>query len=242
MTLRKNKFPSATRCQDSRHKSKSSGTELLAYAGTVITALSTLAWTAGYSYNVGYWDKADLPNSYIVNSVQETMFSGIQAVNSWMYLLISLIGCGLLVFFGSLRPNKPKTLAKSRKTPKWRLDESMSWFGISMAGAGDALMIGILIFALWFWSAAREGEVAYSKLVCAVKANDEVPNSLLLADGSLLHGRVINRSDNITLLLNKKGLHVVSLKNAPVVIEIVPLPDVSCKSSSKPASSDGARG
>lgn len=56
-----------------------------------------------------------------------------------------------------------------------------------------------------------------------------MPNSLLLADGSVLHGRFINRSDNTTLLLNKKGLYGVSLKNAPAVIEIVLLPDVSIK-------------
>jgi len=205
------------------------GTELFAYAGTVVTILSTLLWTAGYSFNAGYWDEANLPNSYIVNTIQETMFWGVQASKTWMAMLFILIAFGLIFFVFSIRPNKPTPAEKKAKPSKWRLDEQMSWYGLSMMGVGYALIIGIVIFALWIFGAANEGATSYRRLVCQVKRAPVLPNTIKLANGTSFEAMSINHSDNYSFVVNKDGLSVVSVKKEPIVIEVVKLPDVDCE-------------
>jgi hypothetical protein len=230
MKLRKNKFSEKPLNTSLPQQEKTTGTTLFAYAGTAITILSILAWTAGHSYRTGYWDKADLPNSYFTSTIQETMFDSINAVESWTSFVLILVISGLTLIFGSIRPNKPKPLVKKAKASRWKLDENMSFFGLSLAGIAYALLFGILGFAIWFWSAAQTGEQAYSKVVCSLRSAKDMPNVMLMADGTTLRGRIIGRADNVTLLVNREGLHVISIKQKPALIEIVPLPEVSCKS------------
>lgn len=230
----------ATRPDHAARKWPTSLDPLKLVAGGV-AFLGIQAWMAGEVFMMGYWNAAHYPRGITSLSAQSMALLGFcGAYRCWIWAALAIAANGALWFLTSVRRKRVEPPEPGR-VRLW-LRRAKDWFATRFELDGASAAPGVVLFssavfyygvlispaALWVWGANYEGEQLFRTQACQVRAG-ATPTSINLADGTTLHGHVIERSDKLTALLTKEAVVMMADgEKGARVIESTSLATLSC--------------
>ncbi|WP_194712113.1 hypothetical protein [Noviherbaspirillum soli] len=202
-----------------------------------VTLIGISAWMAGESFHRGFWHLAGWDGPIEPISVQQTAYDGfVRTVDSWFYVSIWFVIVGVYVFFLSAGPKKnypaPAWLVKIVVWLKEHihLEESTARFSGNLILSG--LIFGVLIvLPLIFWvnSASNAGRDLFIKQTCEMRNGRAGRTEVQLFDGTKLQGTFLERTDKLSVILNKEFIYVVSLGEKSRILDKTTVGTIPCK-------------
>lgn len=187
-----------------------------------MTLTGIVAWVAGEAYTLGYWEAAHYPRGIGELSLQSLALRGFYgAYKCWTLGVLVLAGYGVLGLIPAIRvkrttPRKQGWLTRSvQRCRQWlaarfEFDAPYAVTGVLLLGTA-IFYYGVIISPalVWVVGAYQQGRGLLEKQACQARAG-ATPTSINLADGTPLHGHVIERSDKLIALLTKDSVVMVA--------------------------------
>ncbi|OCS43881.1 hypothetical protein [Ralstonia pickettii] len=187
----------------------------------LMTLTGVVAWVAGEAYMLGYWGAAHYPRNLSAMSLQSLALLGFYgAYRCWLWGIGAAALSGALIVLTAVRKKKAK------REPNWLRRIAISirrWWTENFEVDGSSAVPGVLLLGtafcyyailispavLWIFGAYHQGQQLLEKQACQTRAGTAL-TSMTLADGSMLWGNVIERSDKLIALLTKDALVMVA--------------------------------
>lgn len=202
-----------------------------------VTLIGISAWMAGESFHRGFWSLAGWDGPIEPISVQQTAYDGfVRIVDSWFYLSIWFVIVGIYVFFLSAGPKKNYSAPRwLKKLTHWlkeniHLEESTARFSGNLILSG--LIFGVLIvLPLIFWvnAASNAGQALFLKQTCEMRNGKPGRSEVQLFDGTKLQGNFLERTDKLSVILNKDFIYVVSTGEKSRILDKTSVSTIRCK-------------
>jgi hypothetical protein len=221
-----------------RTKYVSHSFDLIKYLAFFITILGILAWIAGQAFNYGYWNVAGWDGGPIIApTLQSVAFLGfIAPFYNWIWGSIFLAVLGAYGFILALRSKRRKQdphrfvlWARRWIEKNIEIDEEVGKLsGIVILIA--IFLFGMLILPLAFWiiGAQHQGEELLKKQICQVRVAKTLPTSIKLADGTMVMGKILSRSDKFTILLDQESIHTITVGDSPRLLDSNNVLEIKC--------------
>ena len=238
--MKTQKLSISNRNKFAKNANKRPDLDVLKWIALMMTFIGIVAWTAGFSYDQGYWGVIGWEYSLNRRSPQETALVGfIGPVLNWFYAGFLISGIGIYIFlmgFLSGIPNKT-----NKKMPAWALKienwlKSRKKFGPTMKLLCVGLLVGGIGFAVlivlpaagWMLAAYSEGKMQMQDQICEVRNATSLPTTVWIDAGTNLSGRMLNRTKKASMLLDKKAVHVIAAGDRPRILDSTDVTGIKC--------------
>ena len=207
----------------------------------LMTLTGIVAWVAGEAYTLGYWEAAHYPRGIAELSLQSLALRGFYgAYKCWTLGVLVVAGYGVLGLIPAVRvkraaPRKQGWLTRAAQRCRHWLVARFE-FDAPYAVTGG-LLLGTAIFyygviispaLVWVFGAYQQGRELLEKQACQTRAG-AARTILGLADGSVLKGNVIERSDKLKAVLTADAVVMVADGDKGArVVESTSLADIKC--------------
>ncbi|CAJ0867685.1 hypothetical protein R20233_01435 [Ralstonia sp. LMG 32965] len=210
----------------------------------LMTLTGIVAWVAGEAYTLGYWEAAHYPRGVAELSLQSLALRGFYgAYKCWTLGVLVVAGYGVLGLIPAVRvkratPRKQGWLTRAAQrcrhwlVARFEFDAPYAVTGVLLLGTA-IFYYGVIISPalVWVFGAYQQGRELLEKQACQARAG-ATPTSINLADGTTLHGHVIERSDKLIALLTKDAVVMVTdSEKGGHVVESTSLASISCSRS-----------
>lgn len=195
----------------------------------LITLIGIYAWIGGQAYLAGYWNAFGWDGPIVKLSLPETAFFGFsRTLSNWVgavAFLLALGVYGLLMELWTSRgvieqlPRRPSRLESWIRQGK-PIDATTKavFAGSVLAG----LFLGAMVLGpltAWVNSAIAEGKSDAREIVCHTRRTAVLPSTLILSDKSTLTGRFLERSDKLSVVIDRSNIYVVSAGDNPKILD-----------------------
>nr|WP_315391752.1 hypothetical protein [uncultured Duganella sp.] len=211
-----------------------------------ITIIGVLAWTGGTAYYEGYWSAVGWSKPIISQTVQETAYAGFTGpLYNWFIGGLLFVACGIYIafieFLGSLPQPTFQIFRRRRRSRPSRLSlwlarrkqfsKSTTRFVVVMIASGVALsLLMTLPLIIWCVAASSQGKSHFEKAICQARETKTFRSKIVLADGTIKSGRILDRSDKITVLLDAENIHIIAAGEKSVILDSTNVGHVACPS------------
>lgn len=207
----------------------------------LMTLTGIVAWVAGEAYTLGYWEAAHYPRGIAELSLQSLALRGFYgAYKCWTLGALVLAGYGVLGLIPAIRlkrttPRKQGWLTRTAQrcrhwlTARFEFDAPYAVTGVLLLGTA-IFYYGVIISPalVWVFGAYQQGRELLEKQACQTRAG-AARTSLVLADGSVLKGNVIERSDKLMAVLTADAVVMVADgEEGARVVEKTSLASIRC--------------
>ena len=207
----------------------------------LMTLTGIVAWVAGEAYTLGYWEAAHYPRGIAALSLQSLALRGFYgAYKCWTLGALVIAGYGVLGLIPAIRlkrstPRNQGWLTRvAQRCRRWlaarfEFDAPYAVTGVLLLGTA-IFYYGVIVSPalVWVFGAYQQGRELMEKQACQARAG-ATPTSINLADGTTLHGHVIERSDKLIALLTKDAVVMVTdSEKGGRVVESTSLANIKC--------------
>ncbi len=202
-----------------------------------VSIISIYAWVAGKSYAAGYWGLIGWDSSIVEPSVQATAYLGfVGPAGAWWWFVSFMFAVGVLGLVTELVISRhPDQLASRppsalglwlKSRPK--IDPmAITFFGGSLLVGLFFSAVVLLPITVWVGLTHSSGRNAARFDVCAARALQVFPSELKI-NGEIKHGRFLERSDRLSILLDQTSVHVVTVGDNPRLLDTTSLAHILC--------------
>lgn len=217
--------------------SQKSPADPLKWITLAITLIGISAWMAGESFHRGYWRLAGWNGPITPLSIQQTAYDGfVRSVDSWFYVCVGIIVSGVYAFFLAAGPKKtypaPVWLVKIVNWLKEYiyLEESTARFSGNLILSGFLFAVLVVLpLIIWVSVASNAGQELFLKQTCEMRNGKTGFSVIELFDGAKLQGTFLERTDKLSVILNKDFIYVVSVSEKPRILDKTSISAISCK-------------
>lgn len=215
------------------------------WIGVCTSAIGGSAWCAGEAYVSGYWNAVGLQPEIVGRSAQELAFFGfVGSFVNWLYMcafLALLGGYGLFMEFVSTlrlvrveekRPNRffawlRKTFPNVRRSGRMDRTFTLVFGSILILSVGLGAVV-VLPLGLWVVGAEAEGHDLMVKQVCRTRRDKILPTTVILEDGTKLHGKLLARNEKIGVLLDTRSIYQIQYGEKTVLQDTTDVQMLAC--------------
>jgi hypothetical protein len=202
----------------------------------LMTILGTQAWIAGEAFNYGYWNAAHWSGPIISIPVQSVAFIGfIGPFYNWIVEAALLFCLGPYIALISVRSKSQKVqqviwatsiLEWLRK--RFTVDAKTGKFAAVITWLAVALFGLTLFLAFWIVGAVGQGKKLFNKQTCELRASKVLRTTIKLADGSKVSGRILDRSEHATVIMDGDAIYVLTAGEKPQLSDSTSVTDIKC--------------
>lgn len=219
---------------------QSSFSTLIKWNLSFVTLCGITAWLAGQAYNVGYWSVAGWNGPITRLSLQETAFMGfVGPIFNWLFVGLTAMGISAymfaLEFLSKLSLNKvstpPRFLLKLRDwiQKQGKLDPTIKRLCATMMIAGFGFVFFVVIpIIMWVFAAYADGKTLATDQICRIRKAKSLPTVVNLADGNKLNGRFLERSEKLSVLLDRTSIYVITVGDRPQLLDTTDVRELKC--------------
>jgi hypothetical protein len=235
-----------TRLKNFKSKTTTSkwfGPDPLKWATLVVSLIGIVAWTGGTAYFEGYWSTVGWGTPIVSKSIQETAYAGFTGtIINWISAAFGILCLGtyiaLLEFLGKLPVpqflNRQRTQSEPWRIVKWlssgkKFDPTMTRVIALMIVSGLGLaVVFVLPGFLWCYGAYWQGKAQINKAICEARVAKVFHSTIMLTEGGKMSGIIIDRSDKVTILLDRSAVHVIATGEKSVLLDTTSVEHITC--------------
>lgn len=208
-----------------------------------LSLIGIAAWAAGTAYDQGYWSVVGWESPVNRRSLQDVAFVGfVGPIVNWFYACLYFICLGIYIFILEFVSAAPVKVGK--KPPRYFL-ELQNWIrkrkkfspevkklcAVMFAGGIGFGGLIVLPFVMWVSAAYSDGRSHIKKDICYARSAKTFPTTIRLDGGGSLVGKILARSERISILIDKTFIYVIVIGEKSQVIDSTEIQSVECKQS-----------
>lgn len=211
------------------------GWDVVKWVPLIMSISGLFFWMAGTAYESGFWEPIGSDGAFISKSFQQVALTGfIGPIRIWLISALFFLATGVVVLvptiFLRIKKKNPKFLSKidswfeGGNTPK-NDDMFVPAFTI-MFGGFSAIIIFLMIVFLGI--SYQQGQESIKQKICTARKAKVFPSTAFLNDGIKMQGIFIGRSEKLSVLLNDKGIFVITVGEKPQLVDSTNTAGINC--------------
>lgn len=212
------------------------GWDIVKWVPLIMSISGLFFWMAGTAYESGFWESTGSDGAFISKSFQQIALTGfIGPIRIWLISALFFLATGVVVLVTTF-----VFLRIKKKNPKFpsKID---SWFEGGNAPKSDdmfvpafTIMFGgfsaivIFLMIIFLGISYQQGQESIKQKICTARKTKVFPSTAFLNDGSKMQGIFIGRSEKLSVLLNDKGIFVITVGEKPQLVDSTNTAGINC--------------